>query len=191
MAGLRILGGADRGRRLQGESVAGVRPTPARVREALFDILGARVPGAAFLDLYAGTGAVGLEALSRGAARSVFVERGRAVSRALAANVGLVARPGSAEILQEEAGSALRRLTGRGDRFQVVFLDPPWDEGPGEDDLLMAAALLAPAGILVHEHRSGRNVSFPDEARLRPGRSYRYGDASLSLFHRDPGAGAG
>jgi 16S rRNA (guanine966-N2)-methyltransferase len=191
VAGLRILGGAARGRRLQGESVAGVRPTPARVREALFDILGARVPGSAFLDLYAGTGAVGLEALSRGAARAVFVERGRPAARALAANVELVAPPGSAEILPEEASAALRRLAGRGDRFGVVFLDPPWDDRPGEDLLGLAADRVAPGGILAHEHRTGESVVFPAGTELRPGRTYRYGDASLSLFHRDSGTGGG
>jgi 16S rRNA (guanine966-N2)-methyltransferase len=190
VAGLRILGGADRGRRLQGESVAGVRPTPARVREALFDILGARVPDSAFLDLYAGTGAVGLEALSRGAARSLFVERGRAAARILAANVARVARTGSAEILEEAAAAALRRLRGRGDRFHIVFLDPPWDESVQAEVLVLAASLLAPAGILVREHRSGQDASLPPEAGLRPGRTYRYGDASLSLFHRDPESGA-
>jgi len=190
VTGLRILGGADRGRRLQGESLAGVRPTPARVREALFDILGARVPGSAFLDLYAGTGAVGLEALSRGAARSLFVESGRAAARILAANVARVDRAGSAGILQEDAGAALRRLRGRGDRFHIVFLDPPWDERPAPEVLVLAASLLLPAGILVREHRSGQDVSLPEEAGLRPGRIYRYGDASLSLFHRDPEPGA-
>ena len=170
--------------------MAGLRPTPARVREALFDILGARVPGADFLDLYAGTGAVGLEALSRGAARSVFIERGRAAARVLAANVARVAPVGSTEILQEEAGAALRRLRGRPHRFNIVFLDPPWDDAPAPEVLVLAASLLAPAGILVREHRSGQDVSLPGEAGLRAGRSYRYGDASLSLFHRDPGPGA-
>lgn len=170
--------------------MAGVRPTPARVREALFDILGARVQDAAFLDLYAGTGAVGLEALSRGAAKSVFVERGRAAARILAANVARVARTGSAEILEESAGAALRRLRGRADRFHIVFLDPPWDVRVEAEVFVLAASLLAPAGILVREHRSGQDASLPEEAALRPGRTYRYGDASLSLFHRDAGPGA-
>jgi 16S rRNA (guanine(966)-N(2))-methyltransferase RsmD len=189
--GLRILGGAARGRRLQGESLRGVRPTPARVREAVFDILGARVAGSAFLDLYAGTGAVGLEALSRGADRIVFVERSGAAARAIAANLALVAGSDSAEIVQEEARTALRRLAGRGDRFQVAFLDPPWDDWPGDETLLLAAELVSPAGILVCEHRSGETTGFPAAAWLRPGRSYRYGDASLSLFHREAETGTG
>ena len=191
MPGLRILGGAARGRRLQGESLPGVRPTPARVREAVFDILGARVDGSTFLDLYAGTGAVGLEALSRGAGRVVFVERSRAAAHAIAANLALVAGPDSAEIVQEEARTALRRLAGRGDRFQIAFLDPPWDDRPGEEALLLAAELVSAAGIVVCEHRSGEGIAFPAAAMLRPGRSYRYGDASLSLFHRESGTGAG
>ena len=184
MPGLRILGGAARGRRLQGESVAGVRPTSSRVREAIFDVLGARTGGCAFLDLYAGTGAVGLEALSRGAARVVLVEHSRRAARAMISNVALLSGLGRAEILEDDVRAALRRLGARGEGFDIVFLDPPWDE-PLADDLMRAAALLlAPGGVLVLEHRSGRAPLFPVDPEFTPGRSYRHGDASLSLLHR-------
>jgi len=164
--------------------VAGIRPTSARVREALFDILGARTSGAAFLDLYAGTGAVGLEALSRGAARVVLIEQKRGAVRAIAANAALLSGLGEAEIIEDDARAALRRLAARGDRFGIVFLDPPWDE-PLPGDLLGAAAwLLPPGGVLVLEHRAGRPAPLPDDPDFAAGRSYRHGDASLSLLHR-------
>jgi 16S rRNA (guanine966-N2)-methyltransferase len=169
--------------------VAGVRPTSARVREAVFDVLGARIGGCAFLDLYAGTGAVGCEALSRGAARVVLVERNRRAARAASANVALLAGFGAAEILADDARAALRRLAARGDRFGIVFLDPPWDEPLAAELLNAAALLLAPGGVLVLEHRSGRPAPFPDDPGFARGRSYRHGDAALSLLHRAPAGG--
>ena len=182
VAGLRILGGAARGRRLQGESLPGLRPTSARVREALFDVLGARVTGCTFLDLYAGTGAVGLEALSRGAARAVFVESSRRAVRALAANLKVLSETGAGDILEMDAGQALYRLEERGERFGVVFLDPPWDLDDGGLILQQAARAVAPSGVLVVEHRTGRPPSVAPDSGLTPGRAYRHGDASLSLF---------
>lgn len=182
MAGLRILGGAARGRRLKGESLPGVRPTSSRVREALFDVLGGRVPGCAFLDLFAGSGAVGLEALSRGAARAVFVESSRRAAQVIAANVSALEADPVAEILAMEASRALRHLEERVERFDIVFLDPPWDvEDPGAV-LPQAARVAAPGGTVVVEHRSRRPPDVPAGAGLTPGRVYRYGDASLSLF---------
>lgn len=182
MAGLRILGGAARGRRLKGESLPGVRPTSSRVREALFDVLGGRVPGCGFLDLYAGTGAIGLEALSRGAARAVFIESSRRATQVIAANVSTIEAGAAAEILEMEAGRGLRHLQERGDRFDIVFLDPPWDIADAGGVLPQAARLTAPGGVIVVEHRSSRPPGLPAEAGLTPGRVYRYGDASLSLF---------
>lgn len=184
MAGLRILGGALRGRRLEGESLPGVRPTSARVREALFDVLGARVTGCAFLDLCAGTGAVGLEALSRGATRVVFVESNRRAARSLARNRDALSEAGAGEILDMDAGLALRRLAARGERFGVVYLDPPWDFEDEGDVLLQAAGAVAPGGVLVVEHRTSRPPAVP--AGLVAGRVYRHGDASLSLFLAGP-----
>jgi 16S rRNA (guanine966-N2)-methyltransferase len=182
VTGLRILGGALRGRRLQGEALPGLRPTSSRVREALFDVLGARVTGCAFLDLYAGTGAVGIEALSRGAARAVFVESNRRAARALAANLQSLAQTGPGEILDMDARLALRRLGDRGERFGVIYLDPPWDGDDVGDVLEAAAGIVAPGGVLVVEHRTGRPPSLPGAGTLTPGRVYRHGDASLSLF---------
>jgi 16S rRNA (guanine(966)-N(2))-methyltransferase RsmD len=157
------------------------------VREALFDILGGRVPGSRFLDAYAGTGAVGCEALSRGAARVVFLERQRGALRLIRDNLGLGPWSGSSEILAGEVSALLRDLGRSGARFDIMFLDPPYDEPSLEGALRLAARLLEAGGLLILEHRSAAVA--PAVAGLSPSRTYRYGDTSLSVCRpeKDPG----
>ena len=126
MAGqLRIIGGRWRGRRLAFPEAGGVRPTPDRVRETLFNWLQTVVPGARCLDLYAGSGALGLEALSRGAGGVVFVERDRKLAAQLRSNLEALDAAG-AEVVQRDAESY---LNGPPRRFDLVFLDPPFRRG--------------------------------------------------------------
>jgi len=184
---VKLTGGGARGRRLLAGRSPGLRPSSARVREALFDILGARVGDAEVLDLYAGTGIVGLEALSRGARRVVFVEvAGRAV-RLIATNLERTGLGDRADVLHEEAGAALARLVASGARFDIVFVDPPYADGFPERSIAAAARLIRPGGVLVIEHATRRPVPAGSVALLRPGRTYRYGDSALVLFHRDAG----
>ena len=123
---VRIVGGAWRGRRLPVPPVAGLRPTPDRVRETLFNWLASAITGARCLDLYAGTGALGFEALSRGAAHVVFVERHpRAVTRLRQSAAALGAD------CAVFAGNASAFLADATARFDVIFLDPPYDIDPG------------------------------------------------------------
>ena len=141
---IRIFAGLWKRRHL--EVPEGSRPTSGRAREALFSIVQKRIPGARVLDLYAGSGAVGIEAVSRGAARAVLVERDARVLRKNLARLP----PAEAEIsvLEEDAGRALVRLAVSGDRFDLVFADPPY--GTREEGLRAAAAgVLSPEGILV------------------------------------------
>jgi 16S rRNA (guanine966-N2)-methyltransferase len=119
---VRIVGGEFRGRRIDVPAAAGVRPTPARVRETLFNWLGQRLDGAACLDLFAGSGALGFEAASRGAARVVMVEADRGVAAALRRSREQLA----AAAVEIVAGDALAFLARGGERFDVVFLDPPF-----------------------------------------------------------------
>jgi 16S rRNA (guanine966-N2)-methyltransferase len=128
---LRIIGGTWRGRKLRFPPSPEIRPTPDRVRETLFNWLGTRVSGARCLDLFAGSGALGLESLSRGAAHATFVERDAAAVRELRARLAEWGAIGA----QVEQGDALRFLAGTGGPFDIVFLDPPFDS-----DLLTAAA---------------------------------------------------
>jgi len=181
---MRLTGGQSRGRRLKPPGAAGLRPTPSRVREALFDILGTRIKDASFLDLYAGTGAVGVEALSRGARRAVFVERDPAAARLIEENLSLLGRVEAGEILTHPAMSSLAALKRRGERFNIAFLDPPYDTGAPPEVLAAASDLVVSGGVLVVEHLTRRPPSPAGSPMLRPGRVYRYGDTSLTVLHR-------
>jgi 16S rRNA (guanine966-N2)-methyltransferase len=161
-----------------------IRPTTDRVRAALFDVVGARVDRARFLDVYAGTGAVGCEALSRGAARAVFLERDRTALRLIAHNVALGSWTAAAEIVAGEARAALQDLQRADRRFDIVFLDPPYDDSHLPEVLPLAAQLLSPGGMLIVEHRS--NIAIDPPAVVQPFRSYEHGDTALTVC-RAPG----
>jgi 16S rRNA (guanine966-N2)-methyltransferase len=122
---LRVIGGQWRGRRLAFPDLPGLRPTPDRVRETLFNWLAPVLPGARCLDLFAGSGALGIEALSRGAAEVVFVERQPQAVRALRENLGRLNAQGA----RVEAAEALAWLRQPGTPFEIVLLDPPFGEG--------------------------------------------------------------
>jgi 16S rRNA (guanine966-N2)-methyltransferase len=162
----------------------GLRPTSARVREALFDILGSRVAGSDLLDVFAGTGAVGLEALSRGASRVVFIEAAAHSARLIRDNLRGTGLPGSFEVIHDEATAALDRLAAAGASFAIVFLDPPYATGASPRALERAARLVRPGGVLVIEHGARVAPGLPDGTGLVVGRRYRYGDSRLSVFHR-------
>ena len=176
---MRIIGGALRGRRLAPAPRRGVRPTADPVREALFNILGPGIAGRPFLDLAAGTGAVGLEALSRGAEPVVLVERSRAALRVIAANL---ARLGLSEdprivVVAADVGAYLERCGGPRP-VGVAFFDPPWDTRrlPAWLDRLVGGGWLAPDSLVVVEHRTGDVPVLPG---LEPVWDRRYGDSSL------------
>ena len=137
---LRIIGGMWRGRKLRFPPSPEIRPTPDRVRETLFNWIAARLPGARCLDLFAGSGALGLESLSRGAAHVAFVERDAAAARELRARLSEWGASGA----EVEHGDALRFLGGAGRPFDIVFLDPPFDS----DFLTLAADRLENGGWL-------------------------------------------
>ena len=133
---LRIIGGTWRGRKLRFPAAALIRPTPDRVRETLFNWLGSRVSGARCLDLFAGSGALGLEALSRGAAEVAFVERDGAAARELSLRLSEWGASGA----RVEQRDALQFLHGPPRPFDIVFLDPPFSAPNGPGDLLRSAA---------------------------------------------------
>jgi 16S rRNA (guanine966-N2)-methyltransferase len=156
---VRIVGGANRGLKLAevggGDAAAHLRPTSDRVREAVFNLLeggrfGDPVEGARVLDLFAGTGALALEALSRGAAEAVFVEDGRAGQRLIRENLGRAKREGQGRLVAEDA-TKLPRNTG--EPFSLVFLDPPYGKGLGTQALASAltGGWLASGAVVVWE----------------------------------------
>lgn len=185
---MRIVGGEYRGRRLFAPEGETTRPTAEKVREALFDILGARVGGAAFGDLYAGTGAVGLEALSRGAASCLFVENGRKALGALEKNLDLLGVRGASRVLAMEAAHALDLVGREGAALDLLFCDPPYAD-PRWPQLLAgmgARGILAAGALLVVEHAAKAAPPCPDG--FERGRSYRYGDTGLTVFSREEGS---
>ena len=178
---MRIIAGEFRSRRLKTVPGRLVRPTSDRLRETLFNILGAAVNGAVFVDAYAGTGAVGLEALSRGAAQAVFVEESDAALRVLRDNAAALRVQDRARILESAAVPALRRLVREGLAPSVVFLDPPYQEGKEYVSALEAAAAF-PGALIVAEHdRRDR----PQGRGLECHRVLEQGDSALS-FYRAP-----
>ena len=166
---IRIVAGRWKGRTL--EVPADSRPTSGRAREALFSILQDSLPGTRVLDLYAGSGALGLEAVSRGAARSTLVERHPA---AIDRNLDrLGASPDEVEVLRGDAGEALSHLLRRGERFDLVFSDPPYGAPPDELVPDPLARLLAPGGVLVLQiDRSTRPFVEPEGWTLIQRRDY-------------------
>lgn len=148
---MRVIGGRWKGRRLEAGPAA--RPTSSRARGALFDILGERIAGARVLDLYAGTGAVGIEAVSRGARSAVLVETDAAPLRRTVERLGA---GNEVEILDAAAGAALAALDRRGDRFDLVFADPPYAASTDPAELDRCARLLAPGGLLVLQQDARR-----------------------------------
>jgi 16S rRNA (guanine966-N2)-methyltransferase len=185
----RIIGGLGKGRRLRTPRGDATRPTGARVRQTLFDILAPRIPGCRFLDAFAGNGGVGLEALSRGAARVVLVDQSRAAIEAIRENVHAVSGAGGAvQVHHQETRLALAALKGSGVRFDVVYLDPPYASGLYEPLLEESEHLLSEAGVVIAEHFHKR--ALPETiGRLARTRSVRIGDHKLTFYARHTGAG--
>lgn len=155
---LRIIGGEWRSRKLKFADVPGLRPTPDRVRETLFNWLQWRVPGARCLDLFAGSGALGLEALSRGAQEVVMVEKHPAAVKALRDNLVLLGAR-NAMLVQDDA---LRYLEREQMRFDLIFLDPPFRQNMLEPVLekLSARVLLKQGGMVYVEQEKGATTDF-------------------------------
>ena len=181
---IRIIGGSFRGRRFRFADEPEIRPTPDRVRETLFNWLGSRVPGARCLDLFAGSGALGLEALSRGAASAVFVEQNATAVRALAALVDEWKVTG-ARIERGDALHFLATAAGTAAPIDIVFLDPPFAAGL----LLQAASLLEQRGwlaseALIYVEAPARDALPALPATWQPAKAKRAGEVGYHLFTR-------
>jgi 16S rRNA (guanine966-N2)-methyltransferase len=179
---VRIIAGAFKGRRLT--PVKGrIRPTAAKVREAVFSILGPAVDGVRVLDLFAGTGALGIEALSRGAAAATFVEDHPEALKVLRRNLEALGLLGRTTVWPLPVTAALKKLAGRGERFGLAFLDPPYGRGEAVAALSALASLnlLSPGARVVVEH--SRRESLPEVcAPLGRLEVRRYGDTQVAFY---------
>ncbi len=172
---MRVIAGEFRSRRLKSLPGPHLRPTPDRLRETLFDILATRIEGVTFLDAYAGTGAVGIEALSRGAREAIFIERSRAAADVIRGNLQSLGIETRAQVFTAKALAVLGRL-----KADIVFLDPPYDlaaEYAAALDLLGAAP--PPLTIVQHDVRLEPREEY---GRLRRTRTVRQGDNVLSFY---------
>ena len=181
---MRIAGGQARGRRLYLPKGYPVRPTSDKIKEALFNII-QPVEGKSFLDLYAGAGSVGLEALSRGAVRAIFVEREPILVNAIRKNAEACGFDELAEVIAADVKRGIERLSRRGDRFQILFADPPYERGLAVQtlQLLQDGHLMADNALIIIQHsiREDFLEKFRDE-RLKMADQRRYGDSALSFM---------
>jgi 16S rRNA (guanine966-N2)-methyltransferase len=175
---MRIIAGSRKGHTIHAPKGASTRPTGDRVREAAFNLIGP-VDGASVLDLFAGSGAMGLEALSRGAAGAVFVEADREAARAIERNLDRLRLTG-ATVLRQDARTALAAAAGAGRRYDLVLVDPPYEAWPELERRLAPylGRVLADDGLLVVETSSRLEPQLPLAQRT----SRRYGSARLTLY---------
>lgn len=180
---MRVIAGTYRGRRLKGPEGLELRPTGDRLKESLFNILMPVLPGAVVLDAFGGTGAIGIEALSRGARQAVFIESAAAGCRLIRKNLELCGIATGYRILQQDVFAAMRALAREGFRPNIVFFDPPYDFQPYRDLLEIVFKKMPAAGPfrVVIEHQ--RKAALPDAGDLyRRTRVVRQGDHCLSIY---------
>ena len=189
---MRIIAGSYRSRRLNAPSGLSTRPTSDRLRETLFNVLAPRIARAVFLDLYAGSGAVGLEALSRGAAHVSFVERAPAALRILRKNMADLGVESGFDVRAESVSAFLRSSAKPNlsrNAYEIVFLDPPYDAAEEYTATLSTlgshSEILAPGAVVVAEHRRKQNLH-EQYGRIVRSRLLEQGDAALSFYAVQP-----
>jgi 16S rRNA (guanine966-N2)-methyltransferase len=183
---MRVIAGTFRSRTLLAPRGLDTRPTSDRLRETLFNVLAPRIEGALFLDLYAGSGAVGMEALSRGAREAIFVEQAEPALRAIRSNLSALGIRGGYALEPRGVTSALRRLAEQGRTAGIVFLDPPYSQAAEYETALgllgaECSSLLAVDAVVVAEHEKRMELDASYGA-LQRYRVLKQGDAALSFF---------
>jgi 16S rRNA (guanine966-N2)-methyltransferase len=176
---MRIIAGINKGRTLKTPKWAGLRPTSDKLRETLFNIIQADVPGSRVLDVFSGTGAVALEALSRGAVGATCVESDRRAAGLIAENAALCRESERCVIIRDVAARALRQPL-PGGPFEIVVLDPPYDYPNLDDAVRDAAGQRAAGGLVILEHASRVTPPQPDGLTLT--RTVTSGDSALTFY---------
>jgi 16S rRNA (guanine(966)-N(2))-methyltransferase RsmD len=187
---MRVIAGTYRSRPLVAPRGTGTRPTSDRLRETLFNILAPRISGRRFADLYAGTGAVGIEALSRGAAHVWFAEKAEPALTAIRANLKTLHIAQGFTLEDRGTGALLERLAKAaqpGERLDLVYLDPPWEAGAEYEQTLhllgspRRQAILAAGALIIAEH-SSKSPLADRYGDLTQTRTLKQGDAALSFY---------
>ncbi|HKX30447.1 MAG TPA: 16S rRNA (guanine(966)-N(2))-methyltransferase RsmD [Blastocatellia bacterium] len=180
---MRVIAGIYKGRRLKTLEGLHVRPTSDRLRETIFNILAPRIEGARFVDLCAGSGAIGIEALSRGAASVVFIEASRKAASIIGENLRYCEIEEDARVVNRDALVALRHLAAQGMKFDIFYFDPPYDSDIYSPVIRQIAEqnLLADDGVVIVEHRR-QSLLAPNYDRLRPYREVKQGESHLTFF---------
>ncbi len=180
---MRILAGRAKGRKLTPIKTRGIRPTRDSVKESIFAMIQGYVEGSTVLDLFAGTGSLGLEALSQGAKKAIFVEKEKTLLRALMKNRDLCGFQDQAEIISLDVEVALKALMRRGEKVDLVFVDPPYGRGYVDKTLrfINAHDMVSEGGMIVVEHGSAVAPS-PQWERLSLEKQKRHGDTVISIF---------
>lgn len=180
---MRVVSGSAKGRPLKSVPGSGTRPTTDKVKEALFSMIGPYFEGGAALDLFAGTGGLGIEALSRGMELAVFVDMEPKSIDTVRSNLKAAKLESQAEVYRNDAGRALSAMEKRGRSFDLVFLDPPYRLKHGDELMLTMAqkGLLRPEAVVVLEHES--DFVYPEDI---PGfyrtRQAVYGETTISIY---------
>ncbi|MBN1573293.1 MAG: 16S rRNA (guanine(966)-N(2))-methyltransferase RsmD [Deltaproteobacteria bacterium] len=183
---MNITAGELKGRKLFTPKDRSVRPTGARVREALFSIIGDAVTDALVLDLFSGAGTIGIEALSRGADRCTFVDKSEKALEVLKRNIRELGIRERTSIIPLDAAKAIKMVKRNGEKFDIVFLDPPYRQFNQTQELILSISsedIVNQSGILIWEHDSKRS---PEDlyGSLKRENTKRYGDTSISFFSK-------
>ncbi|MCI6024290.1 MAG: 16S rRNA (guanine(966)-N(2))-methyltransferase RsmD [Candidatus Faecivivens sp.] len=178
---MRVITGIARGRKLETLDGLDVRPTTEVVKEAVFSMIHFRLPGARVADIFAGSGQMGIEALSRGAVSTTFVDQSKASLTVVRRNLQSTGLGENAVVRQESAESFLSRTT---ETFDLIFLDPPYNKGFGEKLLPLLGRALAKDGLVLFEH--SRDEDFPEKVGgLKRVKEYRYGKTLITTYTHD------
>ena len=181
---IRIIAGSLKGRLIKTPKALSTRPTQSMLREAVFNICQNEIEGALFLDLFAGSGAMGIEALSRGAAKSVFVEQNRAAFQCIEENIKALALQTNTQVFAMDANKAIALLTKQAAKFTVVYIDPPYDTG---FELTLLEPILAKEALIFLEtrHDPKRKQETPQYAHFQCKDTRRFGIANLTIFRHN------
>ncbi len=183
---MNIIGGMYKGRRLKSPGESMVRPTLAKIREAFFDIVGPDIQDAAFLDMYAGTGAIGIEALSRGARTACFIERSRAVATLLSKNLAFM-DSNLYVVMMMDVKRAMEQIEKKNERFDIAYVDPPYRDVHAYTDIvsgLLKRDMMKEACVIGIEHdRTVQNILQGVISDMTM-KTYRYGDTYLTIVRR-------